>query len=462
MTISEKNFADELRIEGITYKGYGVIPKAVTLNHNLTIEAKAIYAYFASFSGGGNSAFPSRCKILADLKISKDRYYKHLKMLLENGLLTIQEKKAGQFTKNVYILRSVVSDLDSSAGLVVMGGINSRGYGLIPKAITTDPRLPIESKGLYAYYAAFTGSGRDCAPSRNDALYHLSLSSDRYSKYRDFLERLGYIQVSQLHQGGKLSKVQITLLDNPDVDSIAARKITVIPDEVNQSPENKDTEKIQSPENKDTANIQPPENKDMEVNQPPENQDTKNESPENQDTRNQDTNNNSIKINNLNNTNFNKREIALEKTYASKSTSSADSRWTFESPVGKLIISLEEKDKIASTFDDIDGLFELAICVLSQRKTEPKSIFHFIWELAINKNWKRKANIISSESKSKSSEKDKLLEKWEIEDQEAYEKRVRLFMQDKGFETFKEAEDAYLKQSEEEMREKLSHYMQSL
>ena len=59
----EKNklsFEDQLLVEGINCMGYGIIPKYVMLDPDLTIEAKAIYAYFCSFAGSGNTAFPSR------------------------------------------------------------------------------------------------------------------------------------------------------------------------------------------------------------------------------------------------------------------------------------------------------------------------------------------------------------------------------------------------------------------
>ena len=48
-----KEFTDILRVEGINCKGYGIIPKAVMLDQRLTIQAKAIYAYFRSFAGAG-------------------------------------------------------------------------------------------------------------------------------------------------------------------------------------------------------------------------------------------------------------------------------------------------------------------------------------------------------------------------------------------------------------------------
>ncbi|WP_099876743.1 hypothetical protein [Streptococcus suis] len=73
----DKEFKDQLRIEGILSKGFGHIAKFVATDTDLTIEALAIYGYFSSFAGGGDSAFPSRKKILYDLKIGKERYYNH-------------------------------------------------------------------------------------------------------------------------------------------------------------------------------------------------------------------------------------------------------------------------------------------------------------------------------------------------------------------------------------------------
>ena len=61
--------------------GYGTVTKATMLDQNLTIEAKAIYAYLCSFAGGKDDAWPSVSRICYDLKISKDRFYKHMNLL---------------------------------------------------------------------------------------------------------------------------------------------------------------------------------------------------------------------------------------------------------------------------------------------------------------------------------------------------------------------------------------------
>lgn len=61
----KKEIADLIMIEGVDCKGFGVIPKIVTTDTNLSIGAKALYAYLCSYAGNGTTAFPRRDKILA-------------------------------------------------------------------------------------------------------------------------------------------------------------------------------------------------------------------------------------------------------------------------------------------------------------------------------------------------------------------------------------------------------------
>ncbi len=58
--LSFVDFGDQLRIQGVNCKGFGILPKYVMLDPDLTIEAKTIYAYFCSFAGNGNSTFVER------------------------------------------------------------------------------------------------------------------------------------------------------------------------------------------------------------------------------------------------------------------------------------------------------------------------------------------------------------------------------------------------------------------
>lgn len=98
---------DRLVLEGVFSQGYGMIPKAVMRDRDLSIEAKAIYGYLASYAGAGNTAFPSVSLMLGDLGIGKNRFYNHRDQLIEKGYLTISEQKEkGRFSKNVYILNN--------------------------------------------------------------------------------------------------------------------------------------------------------------------------------------------------------------------------------------------------------------------------------------------------------------------------------------------------------------------
>lgn len=103
--------ADKLTGFKINSQGYGTIPKMVMQDQGVDIAAKALYAYFASFSGAGDTCFPSRKKICYDLGISKDTFTKYLKELTDRGYIKVEQAKAasGRFSHNIYTLTDTVS-----------------------------------------------------------------------------------------------------------------------------------------------------------------------------------------------------------------------------------------------------------------------------------------------------------------------------------------------------------------
>lgn len=101
----ESKLVDILRIEGINARGFGTIPQAITRDPRLPIGAKGLYAYFCSFAGSGNTAFPGRDTILNDLKISKDTYYKHLNMLKKLDYIRVEQKIENRcFKRNIFTI----------------------------------------------------------------------------------------------------------------------------------------------------------------------------------------------------------------------------------------------------------------------------------------------------------------------------------------------------------------------
>lgn len=100
---------DKIRGFHINRNGYGSVPKAVMQDQNLSISAKAVYAYFCSFTGSGDSCFPTRKKICFDLGISNDSLSKYLNQLIGNGYLTVEQiKEKGRFSHNVYTLPDTI------------------------------------------------------------------------------------------------------------------------------------------------------------------------------------------------------------------------------------------------------------------------------------------------------------------------------------------------------------------
>ena len=112
----------EVKIEkGTIYeRGYGMIGKVVMQDPKLTIESKAIYSYFCSYAGVTGKAFPTVDGACYHLNISRNRYFKHLQILIDNGY--IEKTKArhpnGKFLHNVYtiILKPCIQNQDMGNG----------------------------------------------------------------------------------------------------------------------------------------------------------------------------------------------------------------------------------------------------------------------------------------------------------------------------------------------------------
>jgi len=87
--------------------GYGTVTKEAMQDRELTIEAKAIYAYFCSYAGGKDEAYPSMKKIAYDLCVTEKTARKHIKILVDREYITIDKyrwDKSKQFCNNHYVI----------------------------------------------------------------------------------------------------------------------------------------------------------------------------------------------------------------------------------------------------------------------------------------------------------------------------------------------------------------------
>lgn len=218
---------DKLCLEGVYRQGFGLVPKYVMHDPELTLESKAIYAYLCALAGSGDVTFPYRETILRQLGLSKNTYYRHYHLLLENGYLAVTrppEKTAA----NLYTLVQNPGKLPEPAvptgsGRLRYRGLKAHGYGSLPRSVMMDEHLSVKAKGLYAYLCSYCGGG-DCAfPRKDDIVFHLGISEPTYYKALNQLKDAGYLEVAQRKEKGRFAVNDYFLSDGIEPQSGGGR-----------------------------------------------------------------------------------------------------------------------------------------------------------------------------------------------------------------------------------------------
>lgn len=247
MAVEAITGTDKIRMKGIKSLGFGQLAKFPMLDPLLSLEAKAIYAYFCSYTGSGvDSCFPSRDRILHDLNITKDKYYAHYSLLLKSGYITVEQvagSNSGRntFKHNLYTVEEYLPRFDSPAPpdysdalkssyseIQKTKEISSAGYGIIPKSVMQSS-LPIQAKGIYAYLCVFTSQTYEAAPDKESMLYYLKISHNTFAKYMQCLVDSGYVTKEQCISKGKFGKNVYRLVQIPD-NSESDKPLPINPD----------------------------------------------------------------------------------------------------------------------------------------------------------------------------------------------------------------------------------------
>ena len=254
--VIEVSWADSLEEEGILRRGFGSIPKYAMLDPNLSITAKAVYAYLCACAGSGTTTYPGRDTIVYHLGINKDTYHKYSKELRESGYISVRKAalrpgQAHKFTHNIYTIESYPKRFSedpryqcSDAGdTISVNGIRAAGYGMIPRMVMEDRRISAKAKALYAYLAGYTGGGKAAFPEIKKTLYHLHISRNTYFTLMKELVGVNYVEAVQRHVNGRLSVNDYYLVSNPSLANAGARqrKVAVAP----PGPEERDTKRPQ-------------------------------------------------------------------------------------------------------------------------------------------------------------------------------------------------------------------------
>ena len=277
---TSKKVEDQLRVEGVGAKGFGVIPRYAMLDPDLSCWAKLLYAYLCSLAGSGSQTWPKRETILTQLDINKATYYKAQKELTEQGYISINQTRKGnrqganRYTlvscpHKVKLLAAAITDRETMTNRVIAHGLKAGGYGMLPRQVMQDERLYAKTKLVYAYLASYAGAGSNAFPSTPIAVAHLQLNQRMWQRAIRELSQNGYLEVTQRRIQGRFSVYDYCLLDTPKENGV---KNSGVKESQKSAPEVKkrDTEKL-APEVKKRDTKKPaPEVKKQDTEKSPE------------------------------------------------------------------------------------------------------------------------------------------------------------------------------------------------
>ena len=347
--------------DDILKNGYGIIYKAVMQDERLSLTAKAIYAYLCSYTGSKGIVFPSRARILGELKLSKNTYYEHLNQLVELDYVVI-EKRKNFLNRNQYVIN------DNPSSLATENGIKSLGYGIIPKSVMANPNLTAKAKGLMAYFYALAGNGTGAFPTKKVIQKQLGISNTAYYNALHQLVENNYLTITQRKSEGKFEQNEYIITNFTNSQNKDAQSTETQNQNTNKEKEN--TYNAQNCDNNNNISLNNNDNQSAPISQIKDTNDKKEYtlSTQNCDIQNCDNNNNN-KVNNKNNISLNKYHISSSYNKVSiKAKNKSD----------KLIARIKELcyyDDMMNSFADksFKAIYNTAVTALISLATKPFS-----------------------------------------------------------------------------------------
>ena len=100
--------------------------------------------------------------------------------------------------------------------ILIVEGVNAKGFGTIPKLVMKDRRLTPQAKAIYAYFCSYAGCGSTAFPKVAQIMYDLNMSNKTYYKHFELLTTNGYITViKRKKEGNKFDNNIYKLNMNP-------------------------------------------------------------------------------------------------------------------------------------------------------------------------------------------------------------------------------------------------------
>ena len=140
---------------------YGVVDFKTITNTSLSIQARGIYCYLACYANKMHKAFPSRERILSELGLSKNGYYRHYHQLEDNGIMMIKRSMCKNNSYHLFFRKLT----------------ENHKYGFAYKSIMTDPKISLAAKVVFAYITAYCPKGRIWYFKKSDITRELGIST---------------------------------------------------------------------------------------------------------------------------------------------------------------------------------------------------------------------------------------------------------------------------------------------
>lgn len=186
------NFRDVLRVQGINSMGFGNISKLIMKDRSLTVEAKAIYSYFCSYAGAGDTAFPSVKTIREDLGMGEDRFYFHFMHLKAYGYIEVTERidhSTKKFKSNLYTMVNnpmpkpeLIRQLEDKKKAKKAKTLKNSDVETIKTDEENEPKKPYpENKGTAKKpYPDFPCTGIPCPENKGTNINNISFKNNSY------------------------------------------------------------------------------------------------------------------------------------------------------------------------------------------------------------------------------------------------------------------------------------------
>ena len=139
---------------------FGIADYKILIETTLSLQARCIYCYLCCYADKKQTAYPSRTRILSELGISKNGYYRHYKQLENSGIIRVERSKC---QVNHYMIKTGRAIARSK-------------YGFVYKAVMTNPSLSLTAKVLFVYLTAYCPNGRSWCFKKSQITKELGLS----------------------------------------------------------------------------------------------------------------------------------------------------------------------------------------------------------------------------------------------------------------------------------------------